>query len=95
MKLPLPELTFEEFTALPFQYTMGVRFSTHAKRLYRNEGHGLQHETHTPYSERTMRWGEQQNAYFMDGDEREFTTAADFYVAYMHKACGVAEVPHD
>ena len=91
MKLPLPELTFEEFTALPFQYTMGMRFSAHAQRLYRNEDHGLQYETHTPYNERNGKWGKQENGHFMDGDEREFATVSDLYMAYMHHVCGVAE----
>lgn len=83
------ELTYEEFCALTYQYMQGMRFSDGAIRLYRNETHGLQHEFYTPFSEKTQTWGKQDNSYYIDGDKREFKTSAEFYVAYMEKACGV------
>ena len=59
--------------------------------MYRNEQAGMQKEVVTPYNPRTMTWGTGDVSYFLDGDEREFKTVADLYVAYMHKACSVPE----
>lgn len=87
------ELTFEEFTSLPFGYVAGVRYSTGAQRCYRNKEHGLQIEVITPYRESLMEWGEGTTYYFIDGDARQFTNAAEWYMAYMHKVCGLAETP--
>ena len=89
----MTELTFEEFCNLPFQYVSGIRYSTGAHRSYRNQDHCLQVEVKTPYRESTGEWGEGKSYYFIDNDPREFTSVADWYLAYMHKACGLSETP--
>lgn len=86
-----PELTFEEFCLLPMQYTMGMRFDTSAQRMYRNEEVGMQEEVITPFNPHRQTWGIGDTSYFLDGDDREFKTVAELYMAYMHKACGVPE----
>ncbi len=86
------EFTFGEFCALPFQYTYGVVGDNGASRLYRNEDFKLQYETHTkrkkkgdPYSG----WKKSVVVYSMDGDERNFETIDQLYVAYMEKVCQI------
>ena len=81
------ELTFEEFCLLPLEYKGGITFDRGARRMYRNDAHGIQREVHTPC--RRGEWGDGQVSYFLDGDEREFKTAAELYVAYMEAVCGV------
>ena len=83
------ELTFAEFSELPLLYSMGVRYTHGAQRMYRNDQIGLQVEVYTPFSERTMRWGRPDKSWFLDGDEREFSTCDQAYVAYMERVCGV------
>jgi hypothetical protein len=83
------ELTYEEFTSQPLQYTMGIRTDKGAQRMYRNEELGIQRETHTPYSERTGEWGKGIVAYFIDGDDTEYHNAAMLYEGWMRKVCGV------
>ena len=88
-----PELTFEEFCKMPLQYTMGMTFDWGAQRMHRNEELGVQKETVT---ERNVAgdiysgWKDGTVAFFLDGDERQFDTVDQVYVAYMEKVCGVA-----
>lgn len=87
-----PELTFEEFCAMPFTYTLGMTFDWGAQRMYRNEQHGVQMEYVTKRKRKGdiySGWKKQDTAYFLDGDEREFKTPDQIYVAYMKKVCGV------
>ena len=87
----MKELTFEEFCALPFHYRSGYRYATGAHRAYRNDEHGLQIEVKTPFRESTQQWGAGKTYYFIDNDPREFTDQAAWYIAYMHKVCGLPE----
>ena len=86
------ELTFEEFCNKPLQYVLGFIGDAGAKRLYRNEELKIQKEVHT---KRKIKgdiysgWKEPVIAYFLDGDDREFQTVDQLYVAYMEKVCGV------
>jgi len=89
----MKELTFEEFCSLPFKYVNGIRYTTGAHRAYRNNEHGLQMEIVTPFREAAQQWGEGKTYYFLDKDPREFRDVAELYLAYMHKVCGVAEIP--
>lgn len=86
------ELTYEEFCALEFRYTLGMTFDWGAQRAYRNEQHGIQMEYVTKrrrYGDIYSGWKEQDTSYFLDGDEREFKTPDQVYLAYMEKVCGV------
>lgn len=87
----MTELTFAEFTSLPFQCTCGIRYSTGAHRLYRNNKHGLQIEVKTPFQKRTQQWGAGKKYYYIDNDPREFSNQAEWYLAYMHKVCNMPE----
>lgn len=86
------ELTFEEFCNKPLQYALGFTGDAGATRFYRNEELRIQKEVHT---KRKIKgdiysgWKEPVIAYFLDGDDREFQTVDQLYVAYMEKACGV------
>lgn len=87
-----PELTYEEFCALPFDYIKGMSFDWGAQRMYRNKEHGLQKELVTKrvrYDDIYSGWQEGQTSYFLDGDKREFKTPDQLYVAYMEKVCGI------
>lgn len=89
----LPELTFDEFTKLPLLYSLGMRFDWGAHRQYRNDEHGFCVEVVTKQMVRGdiySGWKPEQRTYFLDGDDREFKTVDQLYVAYMEKACGVA-----
>ncbi len=86
------ELTFEEFCALPLQYALGMNGDWGARRLYRNDSIGLQKEVHTQRVRKGdiySGWRESVVAFFLDGDDRQFDTVDQVYVAYMEKACGV------
>jgi len=90
----MTELTYEEFCALPMQYTMGMSTASGAHRMYRNEQVKLQQEIHTNrerYDDPYGGWKEQTVTFFLDGDARQFDTLEDVYVAYMEKACGIKE----
>lgn len=87
-----PELTFAEFCKLPFQYKMGMSFDWGAHRVHRNDEHGLQMEYVTKrqrHGDIYSGWQEQETTYFLDGDERQFDTPDQLYVAYMEQVCGV------
>jgi len=86
-----PELTYDEFCALPITYRMGMSFETGAQRLYRNDEHGVQKEKHTKRNPQTRKWGRATTAFFLDGDERQFANSAECYVAYMERACDIKE----
>jgi len=83
------ELTFEEFCQLQFEYRTGITFDTGAQRMYRNDKHGLQNELYTDRDKRTGVWGNGKRYWFVDGDNRQFESADQCYVAYMEKVCGV------
>lgn len=90
----LKELTFEEFCNLPLQYYQGMSFDWGAMRLHRNEDIKLQKETVTKRKKKDCiysGWKTPEISYFLDGDEREFKTVADVYVAYMEKVCGIEQ----
>jgi hypothetical protein len=87
-----PELTYEEFCMLPMQYYQGIRYDWGAMRLHRNDAHGIQKETVTKQKKRGdiySGWKDPDIVYFLDGDDREFKTTDQIYVAYMEKACGI------
>jgi hypothetical protein len=86
------ELTFEEFCEKPFQYCLGIIGDAGAKRMYRNEDLKVQKEVHTKrkkYGDIYGGWKDPVVAYFLDGDDREFSTPDAVYVAYMEKVCGI------
>ena len=85
-----PELTYEEFCAMPLQYTQGIRMNNCAVRQYGNVELGYYKEVNTPYNELTHEWGAPKVVFFMPDDPRNFDTPDQLYVAYMEKACGVA-----
>lgn len=88
------ELTFEEFCQSPMQYTLGTTGDWGAHRMYRNEMLGIQREVITEREEPGNLyggWKGSEFAYFMDGDNRQFATRADLYVAWMARVCGVEE----
>jgi hypothetical protein len=84
-----PELTYEEFCAMPLQYTQGIRMNDSAVRQYGNVGLGFYKEVVTPYDERTGEWGTPTTVFYLPDDERTFDTPDQLYVAYMEKACGM------
>lgn len=84
-----PELTYEEFCAMPMQYVKGIRMRDSAIRQYGNIGLGFYKEINTPYDERTGEWGAPKVALYLSDDKRTFDTADQLYVAYMEKACGM------
>ena len=89
------ELTYEEFCALPLDYVLGMSGDKGARRMYRNDAHGIQREVHTKRKRAGdiySGWKDAETAYFLDGDPREFSTAAELYVAYMEAVCGVGGV---
>ena len=86
------ELTFEEFCKYPLQYTMGMRFDWGAQRMHRNEELGIQKEVITEQKVRDdiySGWKDPTVAFYLDGDDRQFDTPDQLYVAYMEKVCGV------
>ena len=87
----MKELTFEEFCALPLTYVLGTTGAWGAHRAYRNEDTKIQKEVKTRrkrYDDIYSGWREPEVAYFLDGDEREFSSVDQLYVAYMEKVCG-------
>ena len=86
------ELTFDEFCQLPMLYMGGIAYETGAQRMYRNNDCGIQKEIITKRNAHTMEWHEGKAYYFVDGDQREFSTIDQWYVAYMEKVCGVRSI---
>lgn len=87
-----PELTYEEFCQLPLTYTMGMIGEKNAQRMYRNEMCGVQKEVFTKRKipgEIYSGWCEGELYFYLDGDERQFRTVDQVYVAYMENVCGV------
>lgn len=74
-------ISFAEFQALPLAYQGGYSAEDHAHRAYRNDEHGLQVEIVTA-RKRNGEWHNGQRYYYLDGDEREYETAAACYNAY-------------
>lgn len=90
----MTQLTYEEFCALPLQYTMGMTRASGSYRMYRNEQFKIQKEVETKrkvYNDIYSGWGKQTIAFFLDGDARQFDTLEEVYVAYMQKVCGIEE----
>lgn len=84
-----PELTYEEFCALPLTYTLGVSAGKYAIRQYMNNAHGFGKQTNTPFNALRHEWGKPETVFYLTDDERNFDTPDQLYVAYMEKACGV------
>ena len=83
-----PELTFEEFCALPM--TLGLHISSdleHYLQRY-NPSTNVQKVTITPVK-KNGEFGKPKSFYFLPDDKRTFTTADQVYVAYMEIVCGV------
>ena len=88
----MKELTFEEFCSLRFQYRTGISFDWGVLRAYVNDKYGLRVEICTKRKRKGdiySGWRKQQITYFLSGDERQFETSDQLYVAYMEKACGI------
>lgn len=88
-----PELTFEEFTAMPMQYIFGLTHDKYAARRYINEDLGIVKEVVTkrkragdPYGG----WKEPEVCFFMTDDPKDvwYPNVAMLYEAYMRKVCG-------
>lgn len=99
MSSPLirPELTFDEFCALPFEYTFGMCGDIYAARLYKNEALGLVKEVVTyrkTFGDIYGGWKKPKVAYYMSDDPKDvwYHNGAMLYEAYMAKVCGV---PYD
>lgn len=86
-----PELTYDEFCALPMTYCMGMSFETKRQCMYRNYEHGVQKETSIRRDPFTNELGKTTTIFFLDNDFREFANRAECYVAYMEHACGIKE----
>jgi hypothetical protein len=89
-----PELTYEEFCELPLTYMQGLTFDWGAMRLHRNDEHGLQKETVTKRKRKGdiySGWRKADIRFFLDGDDRQFETPDQLYVAYMEKVCGITQ----
>ena len=92
----MSELTFEEFCQQTMVYTMGITCDWGDQRMCRNEQLGIQREVITKrkrHGDIYSGWKDGQIAYFLDGDEREFKTGADLYVAWMEKVCSIELKP--
>lgn len=90
----MKELTFEEFCELPLQYTFGLTFDWGAHRIHRNYDIGLQIETVTKrkkFGDIYSGWQDQKRYFFLAGDDRQFDTIDQVYVAYMEKVCEIEE----
>ncbi len=90
----MKELTFEEFCQLPLKYTIGMTFDWGAHRMHRNDDIGLQVETVTKrkkWGDIYSGWKDEKKSYFLDGDNTQFDTIDQVYVAYMEKVCGIGE----
>jgi hypothetical protein len=88
------ELTYEEFTSLPMQYTLGMTGNWGAQRMYRNERFGVQKEVVTEREtpgDLYGGWKEPKVSFFLDGDPREFSNSAECYEAYMALVCKMEE----
>lgn len=91
----MKELTYEEFCELPMTYVQGLRFDWGAHRMHRNEEHGIQRETITKQKRKNdiySGWKDPKIVFFLDGDDRQFDTSDQVYVAYMEKVCGIKEI---
>lgn len=89
-----PELTYEEFLAKPMVYHTGLRFDWGAYRTYRNDDLGIQKEVITRQEvvgDIYSGWHAGQVCYYLDGDDRTFTTPDQLYVAYMEQVCNIKE----
>lgn len=88
------ELTFEEFCSTPLEYSQGMTGDWGARRLYRNNDLRIQKEVLTKrkrHGDIYGGWKDGEVYFFLDGDEREFRTVDQLYVAYMENVCGVAK----
>jgi hypothetical protein len=86
----MTELTFEEFCGLPWMYVTGLTTDSEAHRMHRNNEYGLQSETITARKVRGdiySGWKEGVTTYYLDGDNREFSSIAELYEAWMEKVC--------
>ena len=92
-----PELTFEEFSELPFKYVFGMSGDLCAARRYVNEEFGLVKEIVTKRArpgDIYGGWKDPEVCFYMNDDPLDvwYANGALLYEAYMHKVCGV---PYD
>jgi hypothetical protein len=92
-----PELTYEEFSEIPFKYVFGMTGDVCAARRYVNEEHGLVKEVVTKRKKSGdiySGWKTPEVCFFMTDDPLDvwYPNGAMLYEAYMHKVCGV---PYD
>lgn len=90
-----PEMTYEEFSEVPFTYTFGLNGDAYAARLYTNEELGLVKEviTHRKVpGDIYSGWKRPKVGYYMTDEPKDvwYRNGALLYEAYMHKVCGVA-----
>jgi hypothetical protein len=91
-EVAMGQMTFEEFCNAPLQYVSGMSADWGAHRLYRNDCLGVQQEIVTDrkrYGDIYGGWKDGKVSFFLEGDSREFQNAAELYVAYMERICGV------
>lgn len=87
----MKELTYEEFCALPMQYTWGLSLETGAFRQHSNLQIGLIREMYTPRNPDTGKWGKGKIWFCLKGRKEIYKTPDQVYVAYMEKVCGVTQ----
>ncbi len=90
----MTELTFEEFCEQPLRYTLGTTGDAGAHRMYRNDDLGIQKEVHTKrrrHGDIYSGWCDAEVYFYIDGDPNEYRSAAEVYVAWMAKVCGVED----
>jgi hypothetical protein len=84
-----PIISFAEFVNLPMTYCQGMSGDWGGHRVYRNNEHGLQMEVVTARTKGGT-WKKGQHYYYLDGNDREFETAAACYQAYRWRRGGEA-----
>ncbi len=70
-------MKLEKFNKLIFEKRCQVRQHDHVRILYRNDEHGLQKEEYFYNPNLMGKKPKDETYFFIDGDPREFTTAAE------------------
>lgn len=83
-----PELTFEEFCALPMQLSMHISGSREHYLHRFNPSTGVNKVVVTPIR-KNGEFGKPVCFYYLPEDKRTFHSADQVYVAYMEIVCGV------
>jgi hypothetical protein len=87
-----PELTYEEFCELHFEFRWRMTGDWGAETVYVNDDCGIWKYVQTKRKVRGdiySGWKDSVVSYFIDSDGCEFKSFEDLYVAYMEKVCGV------